>query len=455
LHGVPEKESKLYQRRTRKSLHAFEKGKRLTPWGVHSNYRFYDPYPIYCTKARGTRIWDVDGNRYIDFNMGYGALVTGHAHPFLVEAITDRVKNGTLLGFESDDAIALGKLMTQRFAQDMVRFSSTGLEGTLHAIRLAKAFTGKKKILKFEGCYHGSHDSVLVSVKPTPEKGGNPRFPSQVPASTGLHPALVESTLVAPFNDLEATEEIVKKNSEELAAVILEPIPMNMALIPPKAGFLEGLRKLCDGRSTLLIFDEVKTCGKFFHGAAGEFGVKPDLMVLGKAIAGGFPLSAVMGRRDIMESIVPGILAHAGTFNANPLAVTAGLVTLSKIMTKNALRRATNLGDELARGYQDTVKDAKLKATVQWKGLSGALLFTEREVANWRDFLSCNLGQWWTYFIAMMNRGVIPVATGQDEQWTVSVQHTKEDISKHLETFGKVASSLQKVDLQMPVVEAL
>jgi len=147
--------------------------------------------------------------------------------------------------------------------------------------------------------------------------------------------------------------------------------------------------------------------------------------------------------------------AHAGTFNANPLAITAGLVTLSKIMTKSALQRATNLNDELAKGYQDTVKDAKLKATVQWKGLSGALLFTDREVANWRDFLSCNLGQWWTYFMAMMNRGVIPVATGQDEQWTVSVQHTKEDISKHLETFGRVASSLQKVDLLMPVVEAL
>ncbi|MDA4124718.1 MAG: aspartate aminotransferase family protein [Thaumarchaeota archaeon] len=455
MRGVPDEERIRYERRTRRSLRASNRSKTITPYGVHSNYRFYDPYPIYCNRARGTSIWDVDGNRYLDFNMGYGALVTGHAHPLLVEAIGHRLKNGTLFGFETDEAYDLGKLISLRFGLDMVRFSSTGLEGTMHAVRLAKAFTGRRKILKFEGCYHGSHDAVLVSVKPTRRRAGNPRHPEQVPSSSGLNQDLVESTLVAPFNDLEAAQEIAARSRQELAAIILEPVPMNMGLIPPQPGFLEGLRKLCDETGALLIFDEVKTCGKFFGGASGRFGVRPDLMVMGKAIAGGFPLSAVGGKRVVMESIVPGVLAHAGTFNANPLSVTAAMVTLSKVMTKSALHRASRLGEELAGGYQDIIQDHRLEAKVQWLGLSGAVLFTDKEVKNWRDFLRCNIGQWWTYFIAMMNRGVIPEATGQDEQWTVSVQHTSEDVVRHLETFKEVAASLRNIQLRMPMVEAL
>lgn len=452
---IPESERRTYEERTKRSLEMFEKSREYTPFGVHSNYRFVDPYPLYCSRAAGSKIWDVDGNQYLDFNMGFGALVTGHSHPALVKTIREKIEGGTLFGFESDEGYRLAKLISQRFDVDMVKFSTTGLEGTMHAIRLARAYTAKNKVLKFEGCYHGSHDTVLVSVKPALGKAGHSKFPTQVAASQGLPEEIVKNTLVAPFNDLESTQKIMNKHPDQVGAVILEPIPMNMGFVQPEQGFLEGLRKLCDEYNALLIFDEVKTSGKFYGGAAGHYGVKPDLMVLGKAIAGGYPLSVLAGKRGVMETIVPGVVSHAGTFNSNPLSVSAGLVTLSKILTEEAFSYLNKLGEELGRGYSDIVGDAKIAAKVNWLGPSGAVFFGEQEVHNWRDFLRCDVGAWWTYYIAMLNRGIVPGGTGPDEQWTLSVQHGKEEVQQHLETFKQVAPLLKSIGLPMRMVEAI
>lgn len=452
---VPEEEAKLYAERTKNSKRIFEANRRLAPYGVHSNYRFVEPYPLYVSHARGDRIWDVDGNEYFDFNMAFGVLACGHAHPKLVSAMREAIGEGTIYGFETEEAYELADLLCKRFGLEMVRFSSTGLEATHHAVRIARAYTSRKKVLKFEGCYHGSHDTLLVSVKPTAEKAGDARRPNRVPASLGIPEESVANTLVAPFNDLEATWEIVKENSGEVAAVILEPIPMNMGFVPPKKGFLEGLRKLCDEEGCLLIFDEVKTCGKFYSGAAGYFGVKPDLVTLGKAIAGGYPLSAVGGRRDVMETIVPGKVSHAGTFNSNPLSVKAALVTLGEILTEQALSQAQKLGDTLGSGYRDAVADHKLNAHVEWIGISGAVFFGGGRVENWRDFLRCDVGAWWTYYVGMLNRGVIPCGTGPDEQWTISVQHTEESVRKHLEVLDEVLAKLKREKPTMELVEAI
>lgn len=422
---------------------------------MHSNYRFTEPYPLYCARGKGSHIWDVDGNRYLDFCMGFGALATGHAHPALVEALSSRIRNGTLLGFETEDSVRLGRIITRRFDMDMVRFSSTGLEGTLHAVRLARAHTGRNLVLKFEGCYHGSHDTLLVSVKPTAAKSGSGRVPTPVPASSGIPEEFLRNTIVAQFNDLAGVEELMSRRGDEVAAVILEPVPMNMGFILPAPGFLEGLRKLCTTNGSVLIFDEVKTSGKFYGGAQSRLGVAPDLKVLGKAIAGGYPLSCVGGRKEIMEKIVPGVLAHAGTFNSNPVSVTAGMVTLETILTKRSMAQAAKLGDELGRGCRDLVSDHGLEAQVQWDGLSGTIHFAEHQVRNWRDFLKCNLGRWWTYYLSMLNRGIIPMATGPDEQWTVSVQHSPEDIERHLQVFGEVGRRLTEAGFHMPMVEAL
>jgi glutamate-1-semialdehyde 2,1-aminomutase len=452
---IGEKEANMLRKKTRRSKEIFEEARRWMPFGVNSNYRYLDPYPLYFSKGRGTKLWDADGNEYLDFNMAFGALGIGHSHPVLVKAMLDRVANGTIFGFEGETVAALGKTICQRFMVDRVKLSSTGLESTMHAVRLARAYTKRKKILKFEGCYHGSHDTLMVNVKPSLAKTGEGRVPNIVPSSQGMPDETFQNTIVAQFNDFDSVERTVKRDRENLAGVILEPIPMNMGFVPPKPGFLEALRHLCDETGALLIFDEVKTCGKFYRGAEGEFGVTPDLKTMGKAIGGGYPLSVLGGKKEVMDAIVPGVIAHAGTFNSNPVVVTAGLVTLTKILTKEKLAHAAKLGEELAHGYTDIIEDAKLKARVQAIGVSGTMHFTDHEVTNWRSFLDVNVGTWWTYYTAMLNRGIIPMATGPDEQWTVSVQHTKDEIKTHLEVFKTVVRELLKSEVSMEMVEAI
>jgi glutamate-1-semialdehyde 2,1-aminomutase len=449
-------EQSAFESRTKKSLEIYSSAKESTPFGVHSNYRFTDPYPIYGRKARGQKIWDVDGNEYLDFNMGFGALVTGHSHPALVEAISERLSSGTILGLEFEDSDKLARVVKERFRVDMVRFSSTGMEATMHAMRIARAYTGRNKLVKFEGCYHGSQDQALVSVKPRPGKEGNARRPRPVPASLGVSPEAIKNTIVAPFNDLDAVEALVKENIDEFAGIILEPIPMNMGFVMPDPEFLKGLRKLCDENNAVLIFDEVKTCGKYYGGASERFGINPDLKVLGKAIAGGFPLSAVAGRKEIMQEIIPGVVAHAGTFNSNPISITAGIVSLTGILTKDAMTRIAKLSQRLGMGYYDVVKDNKLGANVVADGVSGVLSFSKKTVRNWRDFQKTNVGSWFLYYLMMINRGIIPAGTGPDEQWTVSVQHSEDDVERHIEVFKQIAPTLKDFfEIEMPIVEAI
>ncbi len=422
---------------------------------MHSNYRHVDPYPLYMRRASGTRLWDVDGNEYSDFSMAFGALVVGHAHPRLVEALSQRMMDGTILGFEGEDTARLCDTLCERFHVDRVKLSNTGLDATLFAIRFARHFTRRPGILKFEGCYHGSHDALLASVKPTREKAGDPKRPNVVPASTGLLPEAHAHTFVAPFNDVAATEAVARGHADEIAAVILEPIPMNMGFVLPRPGFLEGLRKLCDRIGALLIFDEVKTSGKFYGGAEEAFGVRPDLKVLGKAIGGGFPISAVSGRADIMDSVEPGVVSHAGTFNSNPFSVAAARTTLDEILTRSAMEAAAKLGDRLGRGYRDVVADRKVDGHVQYKGISGTLGLGPTPVVDWRSFLDLDVGRWWGYYTAMMNRGIVPMATGPDEQWTLSVQHTASDVDAHLAEFDTVAKLLRGLHADVHLVESV
>ena len=450
-----EEEQEAFRVRTKKSAKAFEAAKEHIPFGVNSNYRLLDPYPLYVERAKGSRIWDVDGNEYIDFNMAFGALVAGHSHPILAKAMKERVANGTIFGFEGEEAAPLAAHMCKRFGIDRIKFSNTGLEGTLFSIRLARGVTGRTKILKFEGTYHGSHDSLMVSIKPTPEREGDARRPTPVLSSRGLVPDITKNTVIAPFNDLAATEALVRENADDLAGIILEPVPMNMGFILPKPGFLEGLRKVADETGAVLIFDEVKTCGKWYGGAEEAFGVRPDVKVFGKAIGGGYPLSAVGGKAAIMDQTIPGQIAHAGTFNANPVSITAGHVTLTKILTAAKMRSAQRVGDLLGKGYADAIADHHLFMKVQYKGISGTVHFTHVPVTDWRSFQGVDVARWWCYNTAMMNRGIIPSATGPDEQWTISVLHTKEDVATHLDAFEEVAESIKQDQAEMPLVEAI
>lgn len=452
---APDEEMIKFEQRTSKSKEIFTSAKVDVPFGVHSNYRYSDPYPLYFSRAKGTRLWDVDGNEYVDYNMGFGVLVAGHSHPAVVEAISAQAERGTDFGFEWDQTPKLARMICDRFHVDQVKLSNTGAEATMYATRFARSFSGRPKIVKFEGCYHGGNETLVVSVKPSQSKEGNPKAPNQVPSSTGVPEGFYKNTLVAPFNDLEAVTEIVRRNASDVAGMILEPIPMNMGFILPKPGFLEGLRKLADQYNFVLIFDEIKTCGKFYGGMRDYMNVEPDLITLGKAIGGGMPIAAIGGKRKIMESVVPGVVSHAGTFNSNPLCVAAGIATLSKVLTREAMRQCAEYSKTLAKGYEEIVKDKHLTAEMSQAGLSGAIAFSSQPVTDWRSFQACDTGKWFAYCFAMMNRGIIPAGPSPDEQWTISVAHTKEDIEKHLEVFEQVADYVRKYERPAEVVEAI
>jgi glutamate-1-semialdehyde 2,1-aminomutase len=431
-----------YRRRTPRSAELFARARKWTPVGVHSNYRFLDPYPFYVNRARGVTLTDADGNDYLDFNMAYGCLQSGHAHPKLVEALGRQLGQGSVYGYEWERTPEAAERVCRRFGMAQLRFSTTGLEATHHAMRFARAHTKKRYVLKFEGSYHGSHDTLLVGVKPRLEVAGAPEHPNSAPASPGIPPETYGRTLVAPFNNLEATRKIAREHREDLAAIIAEPIPMNMGFILPEKGFFSGLRELCDELGALLVLDEIKTGAKYPGGGAARVGVRPDIVTLGKSIACGIPLSAVAAAPGILDDVGPRKVAHAGTYNSNPLAVTACLASLEHILTDENLERSAALCARLAKGYTEVFRDAGVTALVAADGVSGSVYFTDHPVRNWRDFLTIDGDRSMLYYYLCLNQGLIPSGTGPDEQWTISVQHTAADVERHLEILGKVAGQL-------------
>jgi glutamate-1-semialdehyde 2,1-aminomutase len=431
-----------YEARTPKSRVVWQHALQWTPLGVHSNYRSLDPYPFFVRRASGVHLWDVDENRYLDFNMGFGGLQSGHAHPAIVEALTRQLADGTLYGYEWERTPEAAERICRRFGMAQVRFSSTGLEATHHAMRIARATTGHRYVLKFEGGYHGSHDTLLVGVKPRAEDAGPADRPNSAPASRGLLADLTERTLVAPFNDLEATRAIAREHAKDLAAIITEPIPMNMGFVMPEEGFLPGLRELADELGALLVFDEIKTGAKYPHGGAGRLGVRPDVMLLGKSIACGAPLSAIAARKGVLDDVGPRKIAHAGTFNSNPLSIACCLATLEHILTEEALARSAHLNTKLANGYTQVMRDREVEALVAADGVSGTVFFTEKPVRDWRSFLEVDGERSMLYYYLCLNRGLIPSGTGPDEQWTLSVVHTEADVERHLAILDSIAGEL-------------
>jgi glutamate-1-semialdehyde 2,1-aminomutase len=431
-----------YRQRTPRSAELWERARAVSPLGVHSNYRFLDPYPFYVNRARGVNLWDADGNEYLDFNMGFGSLQSGHAHPKLVEALSEQLANGSIYGYEWERTPEVAEKICARYRMAKVRFSTTGLEATHHAIRFARAHTKKRYVLKFEGSYHGSHDTLLVGVKPRLAVAGPHDHPKSAPASPGILPELTERTIVAPFNDLEATRRIAREHRDDLAAIIAEPIPMNMGFILPEDGFFPGLRELADEMGALLVLDEIKTGAKYPHGGAGRVGVRADIITLGKSIACGVPLSVIAAGPGILDEVGPRKVAHAGTYNSNPLAMTACLASLEHILTEEGLERSARLNSRLAKGYAEVFDDAGVTAYVAGDGVSGTVFFAEHPVRNWRDFLQVDGDRSMLYYYLCLNRGLIPSGTGPDEQWTISVQHTDADVDRHLEILGTVAERL-------------
>lgn len=434
-----------FSARTQKSKAALENGKQYLPLGVSSNFRSYPPHPIFVKRATGGHLWDLDDNEYIDFNLSFGVLIAGHAHPVILRAVSEQMENGTMYGMPYELEQKMAAELIARFPIDLVRFANTGTEATMHAIRVARGYTGREKIIKFEGCYHGVHDTVLVSYKPPEDQAGDAKWPRRVKSSAGVPDGTAGCTIPVTFNDLESVENAFRENAGQVAAIILEPIPMNMGIVMPEPGFLEGLRKLCDQNGSLLIFDEVKTGVKLARGGASEyFKMKPDMVCLAKAIGGGFPIAAFGAKREIMSVLEKGIVFHAGTYNANTIGVAAGYAALTKVLTADAYKHTSKLNQMLIDGYNETLKKEGLKGYALGAGCNGTVQFADRKVRNYRDWLHVDEEMWKTWWYGMLNRGVLTQAYAWDEQWTISVAHTEADVEFHLKQFRDLVPALQK-----------
>ncbi len=435
-----------YEERTRKSRELFQEARQYLPRGVSSNFRVVDPNPIFIESAVGTTITDADGNKYTDFAMAFGAMLVGHAHPRVVQAIEAQAKKGTLHAMPHRLEMSVAKELRRRFGQDQWRFSNSGTEATMHAIRLARGYTGRAKVIKFEGAYHGAHDTVLVSTKPPMRETGHARRPRPVAGSNGIPDASYAHTLIAAFNDLDSVRARFQENLNEVACVIVEPIMLNMGVTEPDPDFLPGLRALCDEYQALLIFDEVKTGVKIAPGGATEhYGVRPDIAVLAKAIGGGMPLAAFGASADIMEELSSLRVIHVGTYASNPVTLAAAEVTLKEVLTEEAYKKVFALNRKLIDGYAALIREHKLPCYANGVGSMGTINFKRDRMRNYRDWYVLDRKASHAWYLGMLNEGIIPQPPGPDEQWTISVQHSEADIDGHLKAFAKVAPLLRSL----------
>ncbi|MGB0035102.1 MAG: glutamate-1-semialdehyde 2,1-aminomutase [Candidatus Acidiferrales bacterium] len=443
MHEGLQKEIAVYEKRTPRSREAHKKALERIPLGVASNYRAYDPYPLFVRDGKGGIIHDIDGNEYLDFNLCFGALMAGHCHPAVIRAVLEKLGTGTMFGMPHDLELGLAEEICKRFPVEMVRFSNSGTECTMHAVRLARAATGRDRIIKMEGGYHGLHDSVLVSLKPKAGEVGDANFPTPVPGGEGVPKATIQNTLIAQFNDPAAVERLFAKYPGEIAAVIVEPIMMNVGILMPDPGYHQALREITKKNGALLIFDEVKTGAKLGRGGACEyFQVKPDIVCLAKSIGGGFSLAAFASTREVMRLISDHRVFHGGTYNTNPVAMAAGLATFREVLTLAAYEHVNRLNQKLLAGYKKEIEKAGLVSYVVGAGANGALMFFPKPIRNYRDWLTADSDLWRHYWFAMVNRGVMAQPYWWDEQWTVSVAHTDADIDRHLAAFAEVAPAL-------------
>lgn len=430
----------IYEERTQESSRHTAQAKKVLPMGVPSSFQFYDPHPVVATRAQGSWLEDVDGNHYVDFNMGYGALLAGHVHPILKKAIIEQLEKGTLYVTPSDTNTEVAQLLCERFSQDMFRFTNSGTESTHDAIRVARGHTGRHKIIKVEGGYHGHHDEVMVSTKPALAEAGDPNFPNTVPATGGLSPNVVNDVTIVPFNNLESLETLLK--TEEYAAFIVEPAMENIGIVLPEDGYLQGVRDLTKKYGTVLIFDEVKTgITAGYNGATGYFGVIPDMVCLAKSIGGGLPLGAFGGSKELMDNISSGKVQHLGTYNGNPLVMAAAKAVLKDICTREAIDEVTRKNRNILDRLDAIIKEYDLPAHTVQLGAKGCITWTREPVRNYRDYKKSDFVLAYAQWVWGINRGIL-LPPGLDEQWLIGVQTTDQDCDQLVDVFRSFVEEL-------------
>ncbi|RFU65895.1 glutamate-1-semialdehyde 2,1-aminomutase [Peribacillus glennii] len=423
-----------------KSKKAFTIAQDLMPGGVNSPVRAFksvDMDPIFMERGKGSKIYDIDGNEYIDYVLSWGPLILGHSNDRVVEALKKVAETGTSFGASTLVENELAQLVIERVPSiEMIRMVSSGTEATMSALRLARGYTGRNKILKFEGCYHGHGDSLLI-------KAGSGVATLGLPDSPGVPESVAKNTITVPYNDIESVKYAFEQFGDDIACIIVEPVAGNMGVVPPLPGFLKGLRELTSNNGSLLIFDEVMTGFRVgYNCAQGHFGVTPDLTCLGKVIGGGLPVGAFGGKREIMEQIAPsGTIYQAGTLSGNPLAMTAGLETLSQL-TPEVYEEFKRKGDMLEQGIGQAAKKHGVPHTFNRAGSMIGMFFTNEDVINYETAKSSDLDFFGTYYREMAEHGVY-LPPSQFEGLFLSTAHTDDDIEKTIAAAEKAFSKLK------------
>jgi glutamate-1-semialdehyde 2,1-aminomutase len=440
------REEDTFRAGRRRSDEMWREARRVEPRGVPSSHQDAPPQPIFVDRGQGSRVWDVDGNEYVDFHNGFGVMVVGHAHPLIVKAVGERIARGSHFAQPVADVAAVAGNLAGRFRQPLWRFTNSGTESTLDAVRLARAFTGRERLVKIEASYHGHHDSLMVSVKPDPRRMGSAAAPASVPQSEGIPRAVVDLVTVVPFNDLEALEAAFSRHPGEIAALIVEPVMMNVGIVVPDSGYLEAAQELVHGQGALLIFDEVKTGVTIAPGGASErFGVQPDIVALAKAIGGGLPCGAIGGREDVMALIEEKRVSQMGTFNGNPLTIAAAKATLEEILTPEAYAHFDALAEVLRQGLEAVIAEHRMPFHVMTMGARGGITYRAEPVRNYRDYLQIDKDNAYLAWLYQCNRGVL-MAPGKEENWTISVQHSRGDVQRYVDNIAAMARDLRASD---------
>src|SRR5215813_3850435 len=443
LGRVIAEQERIFTERQQMSARMAARARGSLAGGVTSSWQITAPQPVWLSHGRGSKIYDVDGNEYVDLHGGYGAVLAGHAHPAIVDAVRGQVGHGTHFAQPTEDSLVVAAELARRFGLPLWRFANSGTEATMDAVHLMRAVTGRDLIIKVEGCYHGHHDSVQVSVTPDPGDVGPAGKPAQVPASTGIPDAIIRLTLVAGFNDLDSVARLLDEHPDAIAGMIIEPIMMNAGIIHPEPGYLAALKDLLHDQGALLSFDEVKTgltVGP--SGATGVTGVVPDITCLAKAIGGGIAVAAVGGSAEVMAHVANGDYEMVGTFNGNPLAMAAARAMLCEVATPPAYERVDRLAARAVAGLEAGIARCGLPAHVVSAGAKGCVVFSPHRVNDYRGFLDVDDRYSQAHWLFQHNGGVFLPPWGKIEQWLISVQHDESDIDRFVANFGDFARAI-------------
>jgi glutamate-1-semialdehyde 2,1-aminomutase len=432
--------SAILEERIPRSIAFAKRASQSLAGGVACSWHALDPATLYGARGEGAHVWDLDGNRYVDLHAGYGVMVVGHAHPAVVDAVRERVGLGTHFAMPVEETVEVAELLAERFGLPLWRFQNSGSEATMDATRIMRAATGRELVIKVEGSYHGSPDGLAWSYWPDIAAAGPSERPTPVPNTAGVASAYGQALRIVPYNDLDAVARVLEEDGDRVAGMILEPILMNVGVIPPDDGYLAGLRDLLHERGAYLAFDEVKTGATIAYGGATErLGVTPDLLTLAKAIGGGLPIGAVGGTEEVMAVVTDGTMEQEGTFNGNPLSMAAARAVLSTVLTREVYPRLDELDRYLTDGLRAVIERHRLPATVVSVGCRSAIHFQPSAPRTFREAAAADDRAQHLAWLYQLTGGVFATA---GDPWTFGVAHTEGDLDRAVENVAAFAAAV-------------